>query len=355
MTDILVGMGIATFISLMLTPAVRELGKRSGFLDTPHHRKMHREPIPRTGGIAIFLATLFPLILMLPLTRETQGLFCGLTILAVLGIVDDARGLSASTKAPFQALAAWMLVVFGGVKVMYLDVPGVDVLHLPEWFSNIFTILCVVAVINAVNLIDGLDGLAGGIASIVFGSVLVLAMSIGATFLAVTCAIFLGAILGFLWFNRHPATVFMGDTGSMLLGLAMAYVTIKVVFVQPHSISTWVPVSLLALPVFDTVWAILRRLLQGKSPMAPDRSHVHHRLVRIGFSHAGAVHTLWGVALLLCVQAVLLAGNGQALGALTVTTVAVFYLMIRWMQTSSLRTVRARTVLRERLRRNSDR
>ncbi|MFQ5507751.1 MAG: MraY family glycosyltransferase [Leptospirillia bacterium] len=339
------GAFVALFFSLLLTPAIRALSIRKGLLDRPHlRRKIHTIPTPRLGGIAILLAVLFPLILLLPLDRQTQGFLSGMVVIAALGLWDDIRGLDARTKLPFQLLASWMMVVFGGTKVLYLELPGIGIWNLPEWFANLFTVFCVIALINAINMIDGLDGLAGGTTTIAFGSIALLAGLTGNTTALIVGTVFAGAILGFLRYNRHPATIFMGDTGSMLLGVGLAYACMHLVYDNPHTVSTWVPVGLLALPIFDTIWAVGRRLRYGQNPLQPDRRHIHHRLLRAGIPHGRAVWILHGLTFLLCLQTLVLARiNGDAIAGLTITTLALFYLILRWIQISVVYTLRRRT------------
>jgi UDP-GlcNAc:undecaprenyl-phosphate GlcNAc-1-phosphate transferase len=321
------------------------LSVRRGLLDTPSRRKIHRSPKPRLGGLAILLALLFPLVLLLPLARETQGFLTGLVILAALGLLDDVRGLDAWTKLPVQLLSAWMLVVFGGLKVAYLDLPGTGFWVCPEWFSNLFTILCLVAIVNAINLLDGLDGLAAGACVLIFGSIATLGLLTHADQTVVLVAVtFLGAIVGFLRYNRHPATIFMGDTGSTILGFGLGYACLALVYHQPHVVSTWVPWGLLALPVFDTLWAFGRRLRQGRSPFTPDQLHVHHRLLRSGIPHPRVVWILYGLTFLLCLQTVLVGrGNGWAILPLTLVTLGLFYVLLHWLQQPAVHATRLRT------------
>lgn len=338
-----VGIGLAVCLSLALTPAIRTLSIRKGFLDPPAQRKVHSSPIPRLGGIAVFLGVLAPLILLLPLDRSTQGFLVGLAILAILGIVDDVRHLSAWTKLPVQTLAAWMLVVFGGTKILYLSVPFVDTWVVPEWFGNIFTVLCVIALVNAMNLIDGLDGLAAGIATIIFGAVAVLSLITDNHVSLIVSMTFAGATLGFLKYNWHPASIFMGDTGSMILGFGLAFACLTVTFGQTHTMSTWVPFGLVAMPIFDTVWSFSRRIFAGRSPFSPDKTHIHHQLLRAGLPHGKVVLILYGLTFLLCLQTVLLAyEKGHTLAVLTVVTLALFWGLVRWLLLPSVHAHRLR-------------
>lgn len=340
------GIGLAFGLAITLTPVVRALSVRKGLMDVPNRRKIHERPVPRLGGVAIFMAVLLPLLLVMPLTQETQGFLIGLGLLATLGLMDDVRGLDARSKIPVQMLAAWMLVVFGGVRIQFLEMPGLGEWVFAEWFANLATVLCVIALINAMNLLDGLDGLAGGTAAIVFASISVLGLSTGNSAAVAMSVIFMGATLGFLWFNRHPASIFMGDTGSMILGFGLAYGCLKLVFGQPHVVSTWVPFGLLALPIFDTGWAFARRIWNGKSPFSPDRTHIHHRLLRSGISHSQAVLALNGLTGLLCLQTVVLArGNGSAIAGLTVVTLVLFSVLLRWLQLPGVHAVRIRAMI----------
>ncbi len=339
-------LGIATafFLSFALTPTVRLLSVRKGLVDRPSFRKIHNNPVPRLGGIAMFLAVLMPLILFMPMSRETQGFLAGLTVLFSLGLVDDVRGLGASTKFPFQLLAAWLMVVIGGIKITYLNLPfGID-WTLPVWFSNLFTVFCVLALINAMNLIDGLDGLAGGVAAIIFTAVAAVGAYTGATNVVLVSVIFLGAIVGFLWYNRYPATIFMGDTGSMMLGFGLSYACLSLVYSQPHTVSTWVPLGLVSLPIFDTAWAFSRRILRGRNPFRPDKSHIHHQLIRAGVPHPKVVLILHGLTALLTLQSSLLAlTDGSQIAGLTMTTLLMFFLLVRLLHVSNVNLKRKNT------------
>lgn len=296
-------------LCLGLTPVIRALALRLGVVDHPERRKMHHVPVPLLGGAAIivsFLTVVLALRVLSPglLTDGTRTLPALLTAGLLIGLVgawDDWKGLRAPVKFAWQVVAAG-IVVFGSVDAQLLTNPLGGSMRL-GWLGAVITILWIVGVTNAVNLIDGLDGLAAGIVTIAGLSL----CGIGAltdeqlvAFLSLTLA---GAALGFLPYNTFPARIFLGDTGSMFMGFILA--SLGAVGTVKASTTTVLvlPIVVLGIPVFDTVWAILRRTHRKVSPFTPDRDHLHHRLVKVGLHHRHVVLVLYFVSAFLGLSA----------------------------------------------------
>ncbi|HEX2766186.1 MAG TPA: MraY family glycosyltransferase [Candidatus Limnocylindria bacterium] len=304
----------AMVVSLVVTPIMRAVGHRYGLLDQPDERKIHEVPIPRLGGIAmalafgvaIGLATLYnPDLGELGDVRPNRApaIIAGVAILLVVGVWDDVRGMRPLVKLGFQILAvsvAWWL----GLSIEKLVGPWGSI-HVGA-LSWPLTVLWVVAVINAVNLIDGLDGLAAGVALSVLGAFAILAGREGYDPTLPVIAATAGAAIGFLAYNLHPATIIMGDTGSMFLGFVVAAIGISLTQdgVVPHP--PWVPIVALGIPILDMIWAVVRRSASGSPIHVADRGHIHHQLLKRGLSQRDAMLLLTAVSAGFAVLAVLL-------------------------------------------------
>jgi UDP-GlcNAc:undecaprenyl-phosphate GlcNAc-1-phosphate transferase len=314
------------------TPLVRRLAVRIGAVDQPSDRKVHPRPTPTGGGIAILAGTLAGLAVAYaipqfrPLFRESselQGTLIAVVVVTIVGLVDDLRTLSPPAKIAGQILAAGVLVL-NGVQLLFFWFPSQGVISLGPDLSVPLTILWVLILVNAVNLIDGLDGLAAGIVVVAAGAFFVWVYASPPTFpslqgpeissAALISAVAAGAALGFLPYNFHPARIFMGDAGSMLLGMLLAAATVAGVGrtvkasggdIAAFSIPVLLPVFVVAVPLLDVALAVIRRLLRGRPVFAPDKEHIHHQLQEIGHTHRRTV-------LILYLWAVLLAGAGLA-------------------------------------------
>ena len=303
----------AMVVALITTPVVRALAFRVGAVDVPKDsRRMHDHPIPRMGGLAIFFGFILSAIIYVEITPQFQGMMLGAVIIVVLGIFDDIYALGAKFKLLVQIAAALVAVHFGNV-IQIISNPNVlspnpywDL----GWLAVPATVLWIVAITNAVNLIDGLDGLACGVSTISSMTMLVISLAVADGPVAVIMAALAGGCIGFLPYNLNPAKIFMGDTGSTFLGFVLATVSIQGLFKFYTIISFAVPFLMLGLPLFDTCFAILRRLAKGQSPMAPDRSHVHHRLIDMGFNQKQAVAILYVISAILGLSAVVLTTSG---------------------------------------------
>lgn len=313
--SVLAAFFLSGIISFLLTPPVKKLAYRIGAIDIPKDgRRMHKRPTPRLGGLAIFGGFLIAAVLTGQLTPQRLWILAGAVVIVVLGIFDDRNALSAKFKFVIQILAAAFPVIFGDLRIAMFTNPFLfsDSLYWNLGTLSIpITILWIVAITNAVNLIDGLDGLAVGVSSIASMTMLAVALFIGETEIAVILAALAGACVGFMPYNLNPASIFMGDTGSTFLGYMLATLSIQGLFKVYALISFAVPFLILGLPIFDTAFAIVRRVLSGRSPLAPDRGHVHHRLIDMGFNQKQAVAILYVISVVLGLIAVVLTTSGE--------------------------------------------
>ena len=324
--DVMTALLLALIVSFLATPLVRRLAFKIGAVDVPRdNRRMHDHPIPRLGGLAIFLGFLVSVLAYAEIDIELQGILIGATVIAVLGIADDIRSLPAKFKFVVQILAA-LCAVLHGVAIEVINNPNIfsdsEYWVLGGWSIPV-SVIWIVAITNAVNLIDGLDGLADGISTIGALTMLILALILGEHEIALVCGALVGACVGFLPYNLNPARIFMGDTGSTFLGFILACVSIQGLFKYYAVISFLVPFIILGLPIFDTASAIIRRLLKGQSPMVADRSHIHHKLIDMGLNQKQAVSTLYIVSGVLGLSAVLLATSGGAKTALFILALVI--------------------------------
>ena len=303
----------AAVVSLISTPVVRSLAFRVGAVDVPKdNRRMHNHPIPRMGGLAIFFGFILSVLLFVPLTQQLRTMLLGAVVIVILGIFDDIYALPAMPKFMIQ-IAAALVAVLGGNRIFGLsniNIFSSDPYWELGWLSIPISVLWIVGITNAVNLIDGLDGLACGVSTISSMTLLVIALIMAEPDVAMITAALAGACLGFLPYNLNPARIFMGDTGSTFLGYILAVVSIQGLFKFYTIISFAVPFLMLGLPIFDTCFAFIRRIAHGQSPMHADRSHVHHRLIDMGFSQKQAVAVLYIISAILGLSAVVLTSVG---------------------------------------------
>ena len=303
----------AFLVALVATPVVKSLAQRVGAVDVPKDaRRMHNHPIPRMGGLAIFLGFLLSVLLCVELTGQIRGMRLGAVIIVVLGIFDDIYALSAKLKLVVQIVAA-LVAAFSGNVIQTFSNPNIfsaDPYWNLGWLSIPATVIWIVAITNAVNLIDGLDGLACGVSTISSMTLLVISLLVADAPVAILMAALAGGCLGFLPYNLNPAKIFMGDTGSTFLGYILAVVSIQGLFKFYTIISFAVPFLMLGLPIFDTCFAFIRRIAHGQSPMQADRSHVHHRLIDMGFNQKQAVAVLYVISAILGLSAVVLTTSG---------------------------------------------
>ena len=299
---------VAFLVAVITTPVVKNLAFKMGAVDVPKdNRRMHDHPIPRMGGLAIFLGFLLSVLVFLDLNNQLRGMLLGAVIIVVLGIFDDIYSLKAMFKFCVQIAAALVAALSGNV-IDTLSNPNVFSQNLYwelGWLSIPVTVLWIVAITNAVNLIDGLDGLACGVSAIGSMTLLVISLAISDGPVAILMAALTGGCLGFLPYNMNPAKIFMGDTGSTFLGFILAVVSIQGLFKLYTIISFAVPFLMLGLPIFDTCFAFIRRIAHGQSPMHADRSHID-----MGLNQKQAVAVLYMISAILGLSAVVLTTSG---------------------------------------------
>jgi len=295
---------LSVFITVSLIPFMTKLATRLQFVDFPNPRKVHTMPIPRIGGLAIAIGAFIPVIFWVGMDDFVRAFLLGGGVLVIFGLVDDMKGLGYKIKFTGQFFAALIAVFYGGIRINSLGtlLPGATLL--PEWFAIFLTILAIIGVTNAINLSDGLDGLAGGISLLGFCCIGYLAYTEGSNIILLLCLSLAGAIFGFLRFNTHPASVFMGDTGSQLLGFSAIVLAIKITQ-NNNALSPVLPLIILGFPILDTLTVMMERIREGRSPFSPDKKHFHHRLIRLGFYHAEAVFIIYLIQALMIVTVIL--------------------------------------------------
>ena len=305
---------VALVVSFLMTPVVKTFAYKVGAIDVPKDaRRMHKVPIPRLGGLAIFIGFMVSILLFSEITPELRSILLGAVIIVVLGVVDDIMALPAMLKFVVQIVAA-LIPATHGVTILAFSNPNIfsDNLYWVLGSLSIpFTVLWIVAITNSVNLIDGLDGLANGVSAISATTMLVIALVSDQSAVAVVLAALVGACVGFMPYNMNPAKMFMGDTGATFLGYILATMSIQGLFKYYAVISFVVPFLILGLPIFDTTFAFIRRIAHGQSPMHPDRSHIHHRLIDMGLNQKQAVATLYVISAILGLSAVVLTTGGE--------------------------------------------
>lgn len=292
----------AVVLAFVLTPPVIRFAHRVGALDKPNHRKVHTRLMPRLGGLAIFLAFAGTFLVMYPFmpeldTKAIKGVLLGGSIIILVGAFDDKYELSPKLKLIGQIIAAGIVVGLFDMRIDFVNIPFGSVIAWDnfEWLSITITMVWIVGVTNAVNLIDGLDGLAAGVSAIATASLLVIALFMGNMSVVLLCLLLLGSIIGFLFFNFHPAKIFMGDSGALFLGFSLA--TISVLgFKSATLVSFVIPLLILGVPLSDTFLAIVRRVVNKKPISVADKSHLHHCLLHLGFGHRTTVLIIYAVA-----------------------------------------------------------
>lgn len=310
----LLAMAVAAAVSFASTPLVKTLAYKVGAIDVPKdNRRMHKVPIPRLGGLAIFLAFLLSVLVFAEIDRQMQGILLGAVMIVILGVMDDIMALKALPKLLVQ-IAAAAVAVYHGCVIQFFSNPNVfsetTYINL-GWLSYPVTIIWIVAITNAVNFIDGLDGLAAGVSAISTAALTVIALMVAETNVAIILSALFGACLGFLPYNMNPAKIFMGDTGATFLGFMLATVSVTGLFKMYAIISFAVPFLILGVPIFDICFAFLRRIAKGQSPMTADRGHFHHRLIDMGFSQKQSVAIAYMLTAILGLAAVLLTSSGE--------------------------------------------
>jgi UDP-GlcNAc:undecaprenyl-phosphate/decaprenyl-phosphate GlcNAc-1-phosphate transferase len=306
-TYIVVYLG-ATVLALLLTPLVIAGARRIDAVDRPGVRTVHERPVPRIGGVAIFVAAMTMIVAVLFLDndigvrfRQVQlklsTLLCSAAFVFLIGLIDDLRGLPARWKFAGELFAAVGLCV-AGVRIGSIGIGESLMWDLGLW-GCLLTVLWIVGVTNAVNLSDGLDGLAAGVSAVACGAIAIFAVRNGQVMMAVFMLALVGSLSGFLVFNFNPAKIFMGDCGSLFLGFTIAATSVMSVSKSAALVGLALPALALGIPIFDTLFCMLRRFLERRSPFAPDRRHFHHRLLELGLCQRHAVIAIYFVTLLI--------------------------------------------------------
>jgi len=317
--SLVVGFVLAGLIALALTPLIRTLVRQHGILDRPDERRFHRRPLPRGGGVAVVVAFLVVggaaalmdgaipgMATSRPVPAgQILGLFVGGFVAAVIGAIDDVLDLRARWQLLGQLAVAGIAVAFG-ITVRYIANPfGTDNIPFPDIVAILFTVVWIVGMINSINFIDGLDGLSTGIGMIAAITLGVLSLTVqpGQPLVALLCFVLAGALLGFLRWNFHPAVIFQGSAGVMFMGYTLAVLAIL------GEAKVIVALLVLAVPIVDTFWVIVRRLSSGRSPFSPDRGHIHHRLLDLGLSHRATVLLIYAVCATLGLMSLLVSSS----------------------------------------------
>ena len=294
---------VSMIVSLITAPIVIAVSKKLDIVDKPNFRKVHTKPISMMGGAVILIAFFIGIWLGHPIERETKPLLLGAIVIYLVGLIDDLYDINPILKLLGQIAAASIVVMYG-VTIDFITLPMGPTLHF-GWFSIPITIIWFVAIINAINLIDGLDGLAAGVSTIAYVTIAFIAILQGNIFIIMICSVQIGALLGFLVFNFHPAKIFLGDNGALLLGFIIAFVSL-LGFKNITLISLFFPVVILAVPFIDTLFAMIRRVKKGQRIMQADKSHLHHRLLDLGYTHRQTVILIYAIAIMFSVVSVIL-------------------------------------------------
>ncbi len=335
----------AVLLAYTLTPIVRVLAFKLGAIDIPRdNRRMHKKPIPRIGGLAIFLSFFVTALLFCDISRELLIVLFGGLLMVALGVLDDIYSLNPWIKLLWQ-LGVAVGTVMCGIRIDRISI-GDEFISLGIWSIPV-TVLWIAGLTNAINLIDGLDGLSCGVSTISSISILFVIIIQGGDFSSALITLILtGSCCGFLPFNRNPAKIFMGDTGALFLGYTLSVISVQGMFKAHALISLVVPLIIFALPLADTTFAIIRRLLAGKSPFSADRGHLHHKLVDMGFTQKESVKILYSICGILGLVAVFMCdkmfSTGILLKSLIIAAIALViffvYIMILKNPTSRVHT-----------------
>lgn len=322
---------LVTFItSALLVPFAKKAAIHVNAMDIPNERKVHTKPMPRMGGLAIFGAFLLGYMLFARSSIQMLSILIGGFIIVFVGIIDDIKPIRARTKFLFQLLAACVVVFYGNIVLNHIDMLGLN-MDFTAPINYIITIFFIVAITNAINLIDGLDGLASGVSSIYFLTIAVIAFILNRTagLDTILSLIMLGSTLGFLVYNFYPAKIFMGDSGSLFLGFTISVIAL-LGFKATTLTSLVIPLLILAIPIFDTLLAIFRRLLKGESIGTPDKEHIHFQLLKMKFSIPATVLIIYLIDILFASVSIFFVLGDQklAMGIYVVLMLLLLFLVI---------------------------
>lgn len=296
---------LSLLLTIVLIPLILRVAFKYELYDMPDERRVHVKPIPRIGGIAMAVGVFISILVYGPLDASMRAYLAGALIIVVVSIYDDLKGLNFKVKFAAQIAAAVIAVTYGGVRVDYLGDLLPEGMVINEWISIVLTVVAIVGVTNAINLADGLDGLAGGICLLSFICIGYLAYLEENVNIVIAATALSGVIFGFLRFNTHPAVLFMGDTGSQLLGFSAGFLSLSLT--QGNTaLSPLLPLIILGFPILDTILVMSERIAGGRSPFVADKNHFHHKLMRIGFFQSEAVFLIYIIQAFMVVSAYLL-------------------------------------------------
>lgn len=316
---------MAFVLSIILTPIVKRFSIAIGATDTPDARKVHNKIMPRMGGLAIFISFIIGILFIYPEGQYTWPIIAGASIIILTGALDDLFQLPPKLKVLGQLVAALTVILWGGVQVEFINLPFGGKLEF-GYFAIPLTLLWIIGITNAINLIDGLDGLAAGVSSIALITISGMAVIMGDAYVAIFGSILAASTIGFLLYNFHPAKIFMGDTGSLFLGFMISVLAL-LGFKNITVISFLIPILILGVPISDTFFAIIRRIVNKKPISAPDKSHLHHCLLKAGFSHKETVLVIYGIATMFSMSAFIFS-QSTLWGAILVMTVVLISIEI---------------------------
>ncbi len=329
MSNLIFGLLTSLIVAFIATPYVKKLAVKIGAVDAPDHRKVHTRIMPRLGGLAIYIGFVISFFLFVPYDNKPEllGILIGGTIVMITGMLDDKLQLSPKWKLLGQLIATAVVVIPFGLKIGVVNLPYEGSLDFSTgwlfWLAVPITMIWIVGVTNAINLIDGLDGLSAGVSAIATGTMAVVALLMNDWVVATYCFVLLGAILGFLYFNFHPARIFMGDTGSLFLGFNLAALSIMG-FKEAVFVSLIIPIVMLGVPLWDTFFAIVRRIVNKKPISSPDKGHLHHCLLNMGLSHRATVITIYLISIFFGTMAIVLSKTTELWTTIILSAVMLF-------------------------------
>jgi len=303
---------LSLIVTIALIPLLISVAIRAGIYDQPDARKVHSKPIPRIGGVAMALGALVPVLIYSVANTFALAFLAGAVVIVVFGLLDDLFELDFKIKFAAQIAAALIVVLYGGIRITRLGSLLPDDMILMEGIGIFLAVVVIVGVTNALNLTDGLDGLAGGIALLMLLCIGYLAWMDDALFIVLVSAALAGSIFGFLRYNTHPAVLFMGDTGSQLLGFSAVCLSLSLTQ-KNTAFSPVLPLLILGWPILDTATVMVKRMVEGRSPFAPDKGHFHHRLMALGLYQSEAVFVIYVFQSLLVASAYLLRFHSESL------------------------------------------
>jgi UDP-GlcNAc:undecaprenyl-phosphate/decaprenyl-phosphate GlcNAc-1-phosphate transferase len=287
-------LAICFFAAILLTPLVKKLAFKIGATDKPNKRKVHSRIMPRLGGLAIFLSFIIGIIILKPAGEFHLPIIIGSIIIILTGMLDDVKEISPKVKLFGQIVAAGVVVIYGNLQVEFINLPFGGVIDF-GYLSIPLTMIWIIGITNAINLIDGLDGLAGGVSTIALLTIAGMSFVMGNAYVTAMALIVAASTIGFLYFNFHPAKIFMGDTGALFLGYIISVLSL-LGYKNVTFISLVIPIIILGVPISDTFFAIIRRLVNKQPLSAADKSHLHHCLLKAGFSHRQTVLLIYAMA-----------------------------------------------------------